>query len=229
MITNGISNSSTLPFEISIKTEFGDVLNGESCSDAPDFPEHIFDAAFVNFHGTPVVCGGCGHGYFTTYYQECYKFTNFGWQEFASMKDKRGHAAGVMYKDKFHIFGGADGSIPFQTSEMISIDGQVEYGPDLPQWVFSHTIAAINATFSILSGGVTHASQYSPLTWYFNHETAVFSSGPNLLEGRITHGSATNVDTVTKAKIVVVTGGFNVTFMKSTEVLINGQWQPGTI
>ena len=30
--------------------------------------------------------------------------------EFASMKEKRGYAAGVMHKNKFHVFGGYDGS-----------------------------------------------------------------------------------------------------------------------
>ena len=228
MITTGVSNSSTNPWVTSSKTEIGDVLNGESCADLADFPENIYDAPSANFQdGTPIICGGA---YLTTYYQKCYKFTNFGWQEFASMKEKRAHAAGCMYKDKFHVFGGGDATTGtfFNTSEIISIDGVVEYGPDLPTGVFAHKITAINATVSILSGGFTNVTNYSPLTWYFNHETAVFSSGPNLLEGRITHGSATNVDTVTKAKIVVVTGGFNVTNMKSTELLINGQWQPGT-
>ena len=229
MVTNGVSNLSVNPWVASNKTEIGDVLNGESCVDLADFPENIYDAAYTNFHdGTPVVCGGA---YLTTYYQKCYKFTNFGWQEFASMKEKRAHAAGCMYKDKFHIFGGGDATtfLFLNTSEIISIDGVVEYGPDLPTYVFAHKITAINATVSILSGGITSTDSYTAATWYYNHETAVFSSGPSLLEGRRNHGSTTIMDTVTKAKIVVVTGGFNVTNMKSTELLINGQWQQGTI
>ena len=72
------------------------------------------------------------------------------------------------------------------------------------------------------------ANSYSPLTWYFNHETNVFSSGPSLLQGRYDHGSATIVDKVTKAKIPMVTGGYNGGTLDSTELLINGQWQSGT-
>jgi hypothetical protein len=54
------------------------------------------------------------------------------------------------------------------------------------------------------------------------------SSGPSLLEGRRFHGSATVVDKVTKAKIPMVTGGYNGgAFLDSTELLINGQWQSG--
>jgi hypothetical protein len=37
------------------------------------------------------------------------------------------------------------------------------------------------------------------------------------------------VDKVTKAKIPMVTGGYNGGYMSSTELLINGHWQSGTI
>ena len=99
-----------------------------------------------------------------------------------------------------------------------------------------HAITSINSTVSILSGGSTSANSYSPVTWYFNHETKVFSSGPSLLEGRIDHGSATCVDKVTKARIPIVAGGYDVYLsttllstygLDSTELLINGQWQSG--
>jgi len=76
--------------------------------------------------------------------------------------------------------------------------------------------------------GWTDGNTYSAKTWYYNHDTETFTSGPDLLEGRIYHGSALNVDEVTKAKIVVVTGGYNYpNYMDSTELLINGQWQTG--
>ena len=143
------------------------------------------------------------------------------------MKEKRYQAAGITYKNKFHVFGGYDGSRS-KTTELISIDGGVEDGPELPEAVYQHAITSINSTVSILSGGYTDASSYSPLTWYINHETNVFSAGPSLLEGRYRHGSATVVDKVTKAKIPMVTGGYNSGYMSSTELLINGQWQSGT-
>ena len=82
-------------------------MNGESCADLADFPLENYAAVGANLHGTPVVCGGYSSG---TYYQTCYKYTNTGWQQFASMKEKRGYAAGITYKNKFHVFGGTDGS-----------------------------------------------------------------------------------------------------------------------
>ena len=141
------------------------------------------------------------------------------------MNEKRWLAAGITYKNKFHVFGGSDGSRS-KTTELISIDGGVEDGPELPEAVYSLAITSINSTVSILSGGWT--GSYSPRTWYINHETNVFSAGPSLLEGRNRHGSATIVDKVTKEKIPMVTGGWNGDYMDSTELLINGMWQPGT-
>ena len=91
-------------------------------------------------------------------------------------------------------------------------------------------ITKINDTVSILSGGSPYSYTYYPLTWYYNHETESFTPGPNLLQRRRFHGSATIVDKVSKAKIPIVTGGSSVhDYLKSTELLIDGQWQTGTI
>ena len=223
MITTG-EPAYGVPYSSAFKTEVVDVVNGESCDDLADFPLENYGAVGANLHGTPVVCGGYSSGLL----QACYKFTNGGWQQFASMKEKRDDAAGIMHKNKFHVFGGYDGSRS-KTTELISIDGGVEDGPELPEAVGYHAITSINSTVSLLSGGWTDATDYSPLTWYINHETNVFSAGPSLLEGRIAHGSATIVDKVTKEKIPMVTGGYNGGYMSSTELLINGHWQSGTI
>ena len=233
MITTGQAFNS--PPATNRTTEVVDVVSGEPCADLADFPlQNYSDAVGANLDGIPVVCGGYYSG---ANHQICYKFTISGWQEFASMKVYRGWAAAVLFQKKFHVFGGWSGLSGstvalLQTSEIISIDGVVEYGPELPTAVMRHAITSINSTASILSGGSTSATAYSPLTWYFNHETNVFSSGPSLLEGRIDHGSATCVDKVTKAKIPIVTGGYNGAYgaeLDSTELLINGQWQSGTI
>ena len=144
MITTGY------PYSSARKTEVVDVVNGESCADLADFPLENYGAVGANLHGTPVLCGGYSSG---TFYQTCYKYTNARWQQFASMKDKREFAAGITYKNKFHVFGGSDGSRS-KTTELISIDGGVEYGPDLPEAVFSHAITSINSTVSLLSGGL---------------------------------------------------------------------------
>ena len=218
MITSGLASS------FSTKTEVVDVVSGEICADLADFPLENYGAVGANLDGTAVVCGGFSSGLF----QACYKYSNNEWQQFASMKERRRYFAGVIHKNKFHVFGGWGGSRS-KTTELISIDGSVEYGPELPEAVYRHAITSINSTVSILSGGWTSANSYSRLTWYINHETNLFSAGPSLLEGREGHGTTSCVDKVTKAKIPMVTGGEgNAGKLDSTELLINGQWQSGT-
>ena len=124
MITTGNPESSAP------KTEVVDVVSGEFCADLADFPLTNYGAVGANLDGTPVVCGGF-HDYPSTFYITCYKFTISGWQEFASLKEKRENAAGVMFQNKFHVFGGYYNSNKLKTSELISIDGGVEYGPDM--------------------------------------------------------------------------------------------------
>ena len=135
MITTGSSS----PSSTARKTEIVDVVSGETCADLADFPvQNCFDAVGANLNGTPVVCGGY---YFGTHHKICYKLTISGWQEFTSMKDYRGWAAAVMFQKKFHVFGGWGGwSGLLQTSEIIGIDGGVEYGPELPSVIMRHAI-----------------------------------------------------------------------------------------
>ena len=222
MITTGYPRSSATR-----KTEIVDVANGLTCSDLAEFPVELSYAVGANLGGTPVVCGGYGDSIGDS--DKCFRLTSGIWEEFTIMKKERGYAAAVMHNDKLHVFGGWDGSI-LQTSETINVDGEVNYGPDLPTAVRRHAMTKINDTVSLLSGGETNTNTYSAQTWYYNHVTEAFTSGPDLLEGRNDHGSAMNVDKVTKAKIVVITGGWNGNNdMDSTEMLINGQWQAGTI
>ena len=91
-------------------------------------------------------------------------------------------------------------------------------------------MTTLNDTVSILSGGETSVTYSSSQTWYYNHDSEAFTSGPDLLEGRQLHGSSTIADNVTKAKIIVVTGGLDdgLDGLETTELLINGQWETGT-
>ena len=115
-------------------------------------------------------------------------------------------------------------------------------GPVLPIGVSEHTIASINATVSILSGGGQYDANadisYSlDQTWYYNHATQEFKPGPTLLEKRNLHASATIIDKITKASIPVVSGGITMAGnsgnsyvrLDSTELLIHGEWQAGKL
>ena len=221
MITNGFPSANAM------KTEIVDVANGVSCSDMADFPAVLIGAVGANLDGTLVVCSGYESS--IGYSDKCFRFINAAWEEFATMKENRQFAAGVMHDDKLHVFSGRNSvSSYLYTSETINLDGEVSNGPDLPTAVWGHAMTKINDTVSLLSGG--YKGGYDTVqTWYYNHDTEAFTYGPDLLEGRRLHGSAIIVDKVTNAKIAVVTGGYASGNLDSTEMLINGQWQTGTI
>ena len=104
------------------KTEIIDVINGETCSNLADF-KMIPGAVGTNFQDTPVLCGNEQLAIpidSFSYSFKCYKFKhNGGWQEFASLSGKRYMAAGIVYKNKFHVFGGSGRQSNLKTSVII--------------------------------------------------------------------------------------------------------------
>ena len=151
------------------------------------------------------------------------------WKLFATMTFRRAFAAGTVVGNSLMLFGGYDnpGNVRLQSTEIINGNGEVSTGPNMPTALSRHTIATVNASTLIISGGITNAISYSPLTWYFNHVTQKFQEGPSLMEGRRFHGSGTVVDHETNENIVVVAGGWNGNYLESTELLITGKWQQG--
>ena len=124
-----------------------------------------------------------------------------------------------------------------QSSEIVNEDGTSREGPQLPTIKYGHAIVSVNSTVSILTGGydLYATNDSDQTTWYFNHATQKFKPGPNLLEGRSGHSSGTITDHETKEKIVLVSGGYNKEgswnsqYLKSTEILLNGEWVTGKI
>ena len=146
------------------------------------------------------------------------------------MISRRYGAAGIVLAKSFVIFGGKDGSGEFSSTEIITEEGQVSPGPEMPTAIYQHAIAGVNATTSILTGGRTSRSTSRSSTWYFNHVSQEFQPGPSLITGRRRHASGTIQDQETKEDIVAVVGGYNYDiqrFLDSTEFLINGKWTQG--
>ena len=153
------------------------------------------------------------------------------------MTSRRIENAGIVHANAFMIFGGKKfgGSERLSSTEIVSEEGQVTPGPEMPTAVSYHVIASVNATTSIITGGRTKANSYSPLTWYFNHVSQQFQTGPSLITGRYNHASGTIQDQETKEDIVAVVGGYYksnvhrtlIPALDSTELLINGEWTLG--
>ena len=76
-------------------------MNGETCADLADFPLENYGAVGANLHGTPVVCGGCSSGCITKHVTNTPMMDG---KQFASMKEKRGYAAGVTSQEQVPLF-----------------------------------------------------------------------------------------------------------------------------
>ena len=147
------------------------------------------------------------------------------------MNSRRSFAVGISYAQSFIIFGGYhSGSEGLNSTEIVTEQGVVSAGPEMPEKINSHAVAVVNATTSIVTGGWASSSQSSPLTWFFNHVSQQFQPGFSLITGRREHASATIQDRVTNEDIVAVVGGLdNSGILNSTELLVNGEseWQQG--
>ena len=147
------------------------------------------------------------------------------------MTSRRRGAAGIVHANTFIIFGGYDyGSRYLSTTEIVTEEGQVTPGPEMPVAVERHSIASLDEKTWILTGGITRTTTSSPVTWFFDPVSQEFQQGPPLITGRRLHSSATLQDQDTKENIVAVVGGYsygNGDVLDSTEFLRNGEWSPG--
>ena len=126
---------------------------------------------------------------------KCYKLAQKEWKEFANLKQKRFGAAGIVFEDHFHIFGGNNGG-PYgiRSTVIFRANGVVIDGPNMPTELYAHAITNFNQSSSIISGGFNASLAAISKTWFYNHKTKEFSEGPALLQPRNYHASATLVD-----------------------------------
>ena len=202
------------------------------CGDLEDFSLETEGAVGANVASTPIICGGLVQNYYPINSSDkCFKYAKGGWQNLTNMIESRYRAAGIVYNNALHIFGGQSYPIStiLQSSEIVNQDGSSSEGPQLPSPISSHAIASINSSVSIITGGRTNNNSYSDKTWYFNHASQEFQPGPNLLEGRCSHSSGTVTDQVTKEKTAIIVGGLKNSndYLDSTEMLLNGEWKTG--
>jgi len=210
------------------KTEVINLEDNSKCQDVGDFPLKISQAVGSYLGSFPVICGGYGESY--TSLNQCHQLKSRTWQPFATLGQRRYGAAGIVHANTFIIFGGYDttGSGYLSTTEIVTEEGQVTPGPEMPVAVLGHSIASLDEKTWIVTGGDTSTTFYADGTWFFDPVSQEFQQGPPLITGRRWHASATLQDQDTKENIVAVVGGYNgVGYLDSTEFLRNGEWSPG--
>ena len=214
------------------KTEVINLKDNSKCQDVEDFPLEISSAVGSYLGSFPVICGGWD---WSLSLNQCHRLESGIWKPFATLAQRRSGAVGIVHANIFIIFGGYDNTrggpwATLSTTEIVTEEGQVTPGPEMPAVVWTHAIARLNETTSILTGGSTQTKSYSKLTWYFDHVSQEFRQGPSLITGRRLHASATLQDHDTKEDIVAVVGGYYINgALDSIELLRNGVWSPGKL
>ena len=84
---------------------------------------------------------------------KCYKLVQNEWKEFANLRQKRARAAGIVFEDHFHIFGGWNDGSRLKSTEIVRANGSVINGPNMPTELSYHAITKVNQSSSIISGG----------------------------------------------------------------------------
>ena len=96
-------------------------LDGEdgTCQDLEDFPILLSHAVGANLGSSPVICGGqeSNAKSINNEIDTCFKlikgnYNELQWKPFTTMSDKRAVAAGLVYQNTLHIFGGLSGEEP---------------------------------------------------------------------------------------------------------------------
>ena len=91
-----------------------------TCQDLEDFPISLDSGIGGNLGSSPVICGGQNTSHTKAIHDEidtCFKLIrgNYNWlhwEPFTTMSEKRAVAAGVVYQNTLHIFGGLSGEEP---------------------------------------------------------------------------------------------------------------------
>jgi len=206
-------------------TEVINLQDDSMCQDVGDFPM-ANDAVGAYLGSSPVICGG-NDG--SVSLNQCHQLRSGIWRPFATLDQRRWGAAGIVHANTFIIFGGYDTtwSRKLSTTEIVTEEGRVTPGPEMPVAVYRHSIASLDEKTWILTGGYTSTTSSTDETWFFDPVSKEFKQGPPLITGRRLHASATLQDKDTKENIVAVVGGYNGGYLDSTEFLRNGEWSSG--
>jgi len=162
-----------------------DIITGTKCSLPPSgvsYPFRVSDGTGTTIDGIPLICGGyIGGG---NYLRECYTFdkTSNSWSVFANMIHGRAFNSGSVLNGKFWVTGGYTDTTK-ESTELISMDGTVEAGPNLPspgRW--GHSMVTLHDGRVMILGDGTDPLKNKVSIYDSNTDT--FEDGPDLIYSR---------------------------------------------
>jgi len=183
----------------------------------------------------PVICGGLVGN---VIWDKCYKLEDNEWKDFGNMESARSWAASLIINNNLEVFGGFDA---MDSMEWINANGQSTGTSALPAKIRNHAMVNVDEKRSMMIGGVVNG-EISSKIWFYSHNNKEFTQGPQLKQARSRHAAGVVTDKETGEKIIVVSGGvdpnydyskstiklrYPLSYLKSTELLIDGTWQQG--
>ena len=179
---------------------------------------------------TPFICGGQINGW--TYSNNCYQLTEAGsWAKdlMATLNTARtdaGYGSMVLNNNLF-LTGGYNG-FRLSSIELLSPNATAKtLSVQLPKGIRSHCQVPWDSESFLVVGGWD--GSYRDETYLINVKTNQRSNGPSLNTGR--KGHACGELQLNGKSYIIVTGGFNNVYIRSTEVLDKGNvgqgWKTG--
>ena len=202
------------------------------CNNWPDFPFGVEGATGGIIENTVIICGGWDGG---SNRNECYSLTSEKATLITHMSVGRLYAASIVInKNTLWVTSGMNeyvGIDRLNSTEYVKITGTMP-GPDMPMYLVRHAMVAINSTCTMVIGGDTASGTSAPSTastFFYDHYESEWINGPSLMQERAYHAAGIVTDEVTDETFVAVTGGENLEFLNSTEILQDGEWVQGNM
>ena len=144
------------------------------CHNWPDFPKNLKGATGGLIGDTIIICGGFNIGWDKV--DECYSLTSEKATLVTHMSVRRSTAASIVFNDNaLWITGGFNHNVEVLASTEYVTMTKTMSGPDLPIALQSHTMVAINKTFSmIIGGGHGEAANYCLFNSFYVRNSKFF-------------------------------------------------------
>lgn len=184
-------------------------------------PLNLYRSVGAFIDQQPVLCSGYSEGP----RDECYKFKDAQWEQFASIQTARFYAAGVaLDSGKLWITGGFDGGSFLKSTEYVKLDGEVTQGFDLLEGLYGHCMIKSNEDEQrvFIIGGLNAYGSFTGKTRIYVvtlDNTYYIEDGPSLNTPRDLHGCSTFTSANhNDREIAVAVGGYNGRKLNSVEV-----------
>merc|ERR1719266_806557 len=213
------------------KAQVVDVQSNTKCTGLPDYPIYLRWATGGLMDGRPLICGDyrkTGSSGSNQYQSSCYVFNKeiHQWELHANLKsERRGAASAILDNGSLFITGGfqypGDGTLA--STEIISPDGSVNQGMDLPEATWRHCMVTMDDGRIAIIGGTRKQGKK---VYIYNPQTNSYEDGPSLLFDRDEAGCTLFYSAKHGGRpVILISGGDYQTTSEIFDYTISNSWE----